>query len=154
MIDKPTIVLDNRDYRQTYAQLLARRPGYVSEWLAPDKSAGAALAAIAARYVGALWQRLNQAPDKNKLAFFDLLGLSLEPAQAARAPLVFQLSDGTADGNAPAGTAVAAPAPPGSHSRSSSRPRPPPASWRATSRRCSACGRAATSTSTTPPIIW
>ena len=114
MISKPTVVLDNRDYRQIYAQLLARRPGYVSEWLAPDKSAGAALGAIAARYVGALLQRLNQAPDKNKLAFFDLLGLSIDPAQAARVPLVFQLSDGTADGNAPAGTAVSAPPPPGS----------------------------------------
>ena len=114
MISNPTVVLDTRDYRQIYAQLLARRPGYVNEWLAPDKSAGSALGAIAARYVGALLQRLNQAPDKNKLAFFDLLGLSLDPAQAARAPLVFQLSDGTADGNAPAGTAVSAPAPPGS----------------------------------------
>jgi len=113
VIAKPTIVLDNRDYRQVFAQMLTRRTGYVSEWQAPDKSAGTGLAAVAARFVGAILQRLNQAPDRNKLAFFDLLGLSLEPAQAARAPLVFQLSDGTQDGNAPAGTAVAAPAPPG-----------------------------------------
>src|SRR3954466_15255847 len=93
--------------------MMARRTGYAAEWQPTVKSAGTGLAAVASRYVGAVLQRLNQAPDKNKLAFFDVLGLSLEPARAARVPLVFQLSDATTDGNAPAGTAVAAPAPPG-----------------------------------------
>ena len=53
---------------------------------------GPALARIFARYLYAVIQRLNQAPEKNKLAFLDTLGLSLVPAQAARAPIVFELS--------------------------------------------------------------
>ena len=57
---------------------------------------GAGLGSIFARYAQAVLQRLNQAPDKNKLAFLDTLGLGLVPAQAARTPLVFQLSAGAA----------------------------------------------------------
>ena len=114
MIDRPTIRVDERDASRVFEQLMARRAGYVPEWLAPDKSAGAGLGWIFARYVYAVTQRLNQAPDKNKLAFFDLLGIGLVPPQSARAPITFQLSAQAAGGSAPAGTAVAAPAPPGS----------------------------------------
>src|SRR5262249_22226580 len=73
-----------------------------------------ALAQIAGRYVQAIIQRLNQAPGKNKLAFLDLLGLSLVPATPARAPVVFGLAANAADAQAPAGSQLAAPPPPGS----------------------------------------
>lgn len=114
---------DERDAAQILREILARRLGYVPEWrpgniLDPEfeisKGTDAAIASIAARYVYSVIQRLNQAPDKNKLAFLDLLGLSLVSAQAARAPIVFQLGDGAADSQAPARTQVAAPPPPGS----------------------------------------
>jgi hypothetical protein len=108
VITKPTIVLDGRDYNQIYAQMLARRAAYVQEWLAPDKSAGAALGAVAARFIDTILQRLNQAPEKNKLAFLDTIALSLVPAQAARTPIVFQLSSSASSGLAPAATSVAA----------------------------------------------
>ena len=62
----------------------------------------------------AIIHRLNQAPEKNKLAFLDLLGLGLVSAQAARAPMVFQLSDAAPDSQITAGAQVAAPPPPGS----------------------------------------
>lgn len=109
MITKPTVVLDPRDARQILAAILARRAGYTPEWLAPSKSAGAGLAAICSRYLETVAQRLNQAPDKNKLAFLDAAGLSLIPAQASRAPVVFQVAGSSAGGSAPARTAVAAP---------------------------------------------
>jgi len=69
---------------------------------------------IVASFITAILQRLNQAPAKNKLAFLDLLGLRLVPAQPARAPVVFTLSQNASDASAPEGTQVAAPPPPGS----------------------------------------
>jgi uncharacterized phage protein gp47/JayE len=114
VIDTATPRLDQRDTARVFEQLLARRAGYVPEWLAADKSAGAALGWIFSRYLYTVLQRLNQAPDKNELAFFDLLGLELVAPQSARAPVTFQLSAQASSGSAPAATAVAAPAPPGS----------------------------------------
>jgi hypothetical protein len=113
VIIKPSVEVDGRDARELLADILARRSGYVPEWRADDKNAGAGLAAIGARFLEAVVQRLDQAPGKSKMAFLDLAGLSLIAAQAARAPVVFQLSDKTAGGSAPARTPVAAPPPPG-----------------------------------------
>jgi hypothetical protein len=115
---KPSIELDGRDAQALLAAILARRAGYTPEWLASDKSAektaGHALAAIAARYLEALAQRLGQVPDKLKMAFLDIAGLSLIAAQAARAPVVFKLGDQATGGSAPARTPVGAAPPPGS----------------------------------------
>ncbi|MDQ2976073.1 MAG: putative baseplate assembly protein [Acidobacteriota bacterium] len=114
MIGKPIARLDDRDVEQIVKDLVARRLGYVSGWLPKSKGTDAAIAGIAARYLYAVIQRLNQSPEKNKLAFFDLLGLSLVPAQAARAPIVFQLAPDGPDSVAIKGTQVGAPPPPGS----------------------------------------
>lgn len=114
MIGKPIALLDDRDVDQIASDLLARRLGYVSNWTPQSKGADTAITNIAARYLYAVIQRLNQSPEKNKLAFFDLLGLSLVPAQAARAPIVFQLNPAGPDATAIKGTQVAAPPPPGS----------------------------------------
>jgi len=95
---------------------MARRPGYARAWLlaqaGAEKGRDVAILQIVARYLQAIAQRLNQAPDKNKLAFLDLLGIDLIPAQAARAPMVFKLSGQAPDIRLPAGTRVAAPPPP------------------------------------------
>ncbi|NLX10726.1 MAG: putative baseplate assembly protein, partial [Chloroflexi bacterium] len=107
-------VLDERHAAQLVAALLARRPGYTPDWLPPDQGPDAALLWIAARYAEHILQRLNQAPEKNKLAFLDLLGIQLTPAQAARAPIVFQMAGQAADTRAPQGTRLAAPPPPDS----------------------------------------
>jgi uncharacterized phage protein gp47/JayE len=114
VISKPSIVLDPRDARRLLAEILARRAGYTPEWLAEEKSPGAGLTAVGARYLEAIVQRLNQAPAKTKMAFLDLAGLTLIAAQAARAPIVFELDAQAAGGSAPARTPVAAPPPPGS----------------------------------------
>ncbi|CAN7511967.1 putative baseplate assembly protein [Variovorax sp. LjRoot84] len=114
MNTKPSIELDRRDAQALLAAILARRAGYTPEWLASDKTAGRALAAIAARYLEALAQRLGQVPEKLKMAFLDIAGLSLIAAQAARAPVVFRLGDQAAGGSAPARTPVGAAPPAGS----------------------------------------
>src|SRR5580700_3488695 len=105
---------DRRSLADLFGEVIARRPGYVPQWLPADQTAGNGLAWIFARYLQVTIQRLNQAPDKNRLAFFDLLGIGLVPAQSARAPMVFKLTPGSSDSHAPAGTQVAAPPPPGS----------------------------------------
>jgi len=86
------IQIDSRDVEQIVEELLARRLGYVQEWRPAEKGIDAALIQIFARYLHTVIQRLNQAPEKNKLAFLDLLGVSPTPGQAARAPIVFQPS--------------------------------------------------------------
>ncbi len=114
MIVKTAPLIDKRDTDAILSEFWQRRFGYVPEWNPPQGTAGRAIAEVFARYVYAILQRLNQAPDKNKLAFLDLLGERLVPASQARAPIVFQLSPQASDSSAPAGTKVAAPPPPGS----------------------------------------
>jgi len=109
---RPSILLDGRQTEEIVRDLLSRRLGFVPEWQVVDGSPDSALARILARYLYAIIKRLNQAPEKNKLAFLDLLGLALVPAQAARVPIVFEMSADAGDGRAPAGTQLAAPPPP------------------------------------------
>jgi uncharacterized phage protein gp47/JayE len=114
VIPQSTPPVDSRDTNALLAEFENRRPGYVPAWNPPAKSAGAAMGPIVARFLSAILQRLNQSPAKNKLAFLDLLGLRLVPAQPARVPIVFTLTQGSASTSAPEGTQVAAPPPPGS----------------------------------------
>ncbi|HUS09300.1 MAG TPA: putative baseplate assembly protein [Pyrinomonadaceae bacterium] len=107
--------LDTRDAGQLVAELLRRRLGYVPEWLPSQDGPDAALVQIAARYWQAIIQRLNEAPTKNKLAFFSTLGIQLIPAQAARTPVVFRLADNVVDARLPANTRIAAAPPPESN---------------------------------------
>lgn len=111
---RPSVIVDGRDQDALLRELEARAPGYVPEWRPLPRDPGAALQSIVARFAQAVVQRLEQAPEKNKLAFLDLLGQRLSPARAARAPVVFQLSNDAPGGTATAGTPVAAPPPPGS----------------------------------------
>ena len=73
-----------------------------------------AILGIFARFAEIILERLNRVPEKNFLAFLDLLGASLHPPQPARVPLAFSLASGsTVDAVVPAGTQVAAPSPKG-----------------------------------------
>ncbi|MFO1429726.1 MAG: putative baseplate assembly protein [Candidatus Competibacteraceae bacterium] len=74
----------------------------------------AALIRIFARFCEIVIEHLNKAPEKNFLAFLDLLGAALQPPQPARVPLSFSLAAGSAvDALVPEGTQVAAPPAPG-----------------------------------------
>jgi baseplate J-like protein len=76
--------------------------------------AGVALTKIFAHYCGLIVDRLNRAPEKNFLAFLDLLGNSLIPAQPARAAVTFALDTSAGRGTLlPAGTKIQAEPPPG-----------------------------------------
>ena len=69
----------------------------------------AAVTGIFIHFCETIIQRLNQVPDKNFLAFLDLLGADRLPPQPARVPLTFFLAKGSTIGIVPAGTQVAAP---------------------------------------------
>lgn len=70
---------------------------------------GTALVHVFARMAEVVADRLNQVPERNLLAFLNLLGVDLLPPHAARVPLTFALAEGAAeDALVPARTPVAA----------------------------------------------
>ena len=101
-------VLESRDADALAADLARRIPAFVPGWLPPAGGPGSSLLEIYARFLDALGRRIDRTPDKNELAFLDLLGLELLPAQAARAPVVFTPMPQLGDGSAAAGTRLAA----------------------------------------------
>ncbi len=106
--------VDNRTASDINGQVRQLMQLYVPQFNGAPTGPSAALIGIFARYAETTIQRLNQAPDKNFLAFLDLLGASLLPPRPARVPLTFSLAAGSAsDGLVPIGTQVAAPPGPG-----------------------------------------
>jgi Baseplate J-like protein len=108
-MDAPPI--DPRGYADVVAQTeaLAAR---LSGWRPPPGAAvdpGRALIALFGRYAEIVIDRLNRAPEKNYLAFLNLIGTAMLPPQPARVPLTFTLAANSgADATVPAGTQVAA----------------------------------------------
>lgn len=100
--------IDRRGYGEFVAQaetLLERYTG----WRPPEGDPAAALVRVFARMAERVADRLNRMPDRNFLAYLDLLGVELRPPQPARVPLTFSLAAGaTADAVVPARTPVAA----------------------------------------------
>jgi hypothetical protein len=108
--------IDPRSATDVADQLKQLLPVYAPGWKEVDPvteapmGASAALIRITARFAEVLIQRLNRVPQKNFLAYLDLLGAALQPPQPARAPVTFLLSQGTlVDTLVPVGTQVAAP---------------------------------------------
>jgi Baseplate J-like protein len=109
-------VIDGRDRPAILADLLARAPGYVPEWTRVDATPAYALLSILAREIEVQAAAENGMPDRSRLAFLSTLGNSLLPAQAAAAPLVFQLManaprDVTLDGGSQVAAVLPPPAP-------------------------------------------
>jgi hypothetical protein len=107
----PPPLLDPLTAESCVADAEARVPAFVPGWQPEPAGPGAALIQVYARFLKSLADRLNQAPDKNKMGFFDRLGIELLPAQPARAPVVFKPLQGMPDTSVPARTRVGA-APP------------------------------------------
>lgn len=91
-------------------QMRAKVPFYTPEWNpGQEGEAGLALARIYVQMLEQVLFRLNQAPDKNFVAFLDMLGIDMQPAQSARAIVTFKLVEGTLEHVlVPAGTQLAA----------------------------------------------
>lgn len=108
----PAPQIDSRKADEIVRQTLQLlKEVYTADWekFDPDKGASHALVNIFGRLSELVIERLNQVPDKNLLAFLDMIGASLLPPQSARVPLTFSLVQGSIiDGLVPAGTQVAA----------------------------------------------
>jgi hypothetical protein len=106
----------------TYSQLVAKLERLAQEYTAGDDGpgwqapgpdgpldAGAALIRIFSRLAELAIDRINQIPERNYLAFLDLIGTRPAPPQPARVPLTFHLAAGSqTDALVPAHTQVAA----------------------------------------------
>ena len=96
MASKPP-VLDDRVLKEILKQLQKLAARQAPEWTPPPESdAGVMLERIFARLTELALERLNQVPEKNLLAFLDVMGVSLLSPSPARAPLTFSLTPGTA----------------------------------------------------------
>lgn len=106
-------LIDKRSYADLVAQT-AQLAGQLSGWQPrPDgqPDAGQALIGVFGRFAELLIDRLNRAPDKNYLAFLNLIGASPLPPRPARVPLTFHLATSSpVEAVVPAGTLAAAPA--------------------------------------------
>ena len=104
----PAPPIDSRTSDDVVRQLLQLFRRYSGDAFSPNQGASRALVEIFGRYAELIIERLNQVPNKNQLAFLDLIGASLLPPQPARVPLTFSLADGSiVDGLVPARTQVA-----------------------------------------------
>lgn len=103
--------LDQRSYAEIVQQTQALAESYTPWRAAPNSGdAGLALVRIFGRMAGLVQERLNQVPERNRLAFMNLVGTQLTPPQAARSPLTFELAAGSlVDALVPALTQIAAP---------------------------------------------
>jgi predicted phage baseplate assembly protein len=112
----PAPPIDKRSYQDLVAETeqLAQR---LSDWRPrPDgqPDPGSTLIRIFGRFAELVVERLNRAPERNELAFLNLIGTSPLPAQPARVPLTFTLAGGSPlDAAVPAGTLAGAPPLPG-----------------------------------------
>ncbi|MFB2772426.1 baseplate J/gp47 family protein [Pelatocladus sp. BLCC-F211] len=104
--------IDQRTYEEIVEQTETLVQQFTDWKPAPEgkTDAGEALIRIFGRMVKLVSDRLNQVPDKNFLAFLDLIGGELKPPQPAKVPLTFYLAEGSpVDGLVPAHTQVSAP---------------------------------------------
>jgi hypothetical protein len=82
--------LDDRAWSDIVSQAIALIPQYAPQWTDHGPSdIGITLVELFAWLVEGLTYRLNQVPDKNYVAFLNLLGITRDPPEPARAFLTF-----------------------------------------------------------------
>src|SRR5262249_55354317 len=106
----PAPRLDDRAFEDIVAEAIRLIPRYCPEWTnhSPPEP-GITLMELAAWMTDIILYRLNRVPERNYVAFLNLLGIKLKPPQAARALLTFNLIDGAERQIVREGTQVATP---------------------------------------------
>src|SRR5688572_30478809 len=93
MINPPK--LDDRTYNDLVAEALRLIPRYCPEWTDHNPSdPGITILELSAWMTEILLYRLNRVPEKNYVAFLNMLGITMRPAQPARALISFKLVEG------------------------------------------------------------
>jgi len=106
----PSPKLDDREYDDIVAEAIRLIPRYCPEWTNHNPSdPGITLLELAAWMTDLILFRLNRLPEKNYIAFLNLLGIRLRPPRSATALLQFHLVEGAEPQRVPIGTPVATP---------------------------------------------
>lgn len=103
----PTPKLDDRTFRDIVEEAIRLIPQYCPEWTNFNPSdPGITLIELFAWMMEMVLYRLNRVPDKNYLAFLNLLGIRLRPPQPASVILTFRMSEKADHVLVPRGTTV------------------------------------------------
>src|SRR3970282_516754 len=106
----PSPKLDDRTFEDIVAEAMALIPRYAPDWTNHNPSdPGITLLELAAWMTDLILYRLNRVPEKNYVAFLNLLGIKLRPPRAARALLQFTFVEGAPRQKVPRGSQVATP---------------------------------------------
>src|SRR5580693_7002300 len=106
----PPPKLDDRTFHDIVEEAISMIPRYSPEWTNHNPAdPGITLIELAAWMTDQLIYRLNQVPDKNYVAFLNLLGIKLRPPRASKALLRFTLVEGAAKQRVPRATQVSTP---------------------------------------------
>ncbi|HEY4180479.1 MAG TPA: putative baseplate assembly protein [Kofleriaceae bacterium] len=106
----PPPKLDDRTFHDIVEEAISMIPRYSPEWTNHNPSdPGITLIELAAWMTDLLIYRLNQVPDKNYVAFLNLLGIKLRAPRAAKALVRFGLVEGAAKQRIPRGTQISTP---------------------------------------------
>ncbi len=106
--------LDDRSYEDLVEELLARVPAHTPEWRPAEAGdPGRTLLELFAWLADTVLYRANLVPERQRLAFLQLLGLPLRPAEPARGLLGLSLDEAVPASAAvlSAGSSVAGPVP-------------------------------------------
>lgn len=88
----PSPKLDDREYQDIVDEALSLIPRYAPEWTNHNPSdPGITLLELAAWMTDLILYRLNRVPEKNYVAFLNLLGIKLKPPRASQALIEFTL---------------------------------------------------------------
>ncbi|MGE5181521.1 MAG: putative baseplate assembly protein [Acidobacteriota bacterium] len=106
----PPPKLDDRTFHDIVEEAISMIPRYAPEWTNHNPSdPGITLIELAAWMTDLLIYRLNQVPDKNYVAFLNLLGIKLRAPRSAKALTRFALVEGATKQRVPLGTQVSTP---------------------------------------------
>ena len=106
----PPPKLDDRTFHDIVEEAISMIPRYAPEWTNHNPSdPGITLIELAAWMTDQLIYRLNQVPDKNYVAFLNLLGIKLRAPRAAKAITRFALVDGAQKQRVPRGSQISTP---------------------------------------------
>ena len=86
--------LDGRRRTEIRDHLESIAATYTDQWEPGTDDAGAAIVELFAAMAGDLVERLDQAPEKHRVAFFDTLGFGRRPPQAATVPVTVTVVEG------------------------------------------------------------
>src|SRR5436305_2495010 len=106
----PSPKLDDRTYADIVAEAMRLIPRYCPDWTNHNASdPGITILELTAWMTELILYRLNRVPEKNYLAFLDLIGVRLRSPQPAYALLSFDLVEASDRQTVREGTQVATP---------------------------------------------